>query len=82
MNQVTKRAILSFLGSKCYDMKKEVLEELNEQYIRLRKCGIVSCVSLETPVGFYDIRNPAIICKILDLLIFESQKQLESEVDK
>lgn len=63
-------------------MEKGILKELNEQYKLLQKCGLVSCVSLETPVGFYDIQNPSIIYKILDLLVLESGKQLGSEVDK
>lgn len=63
-------------------MDRNALEILNGQYKQLRNNGLVTCVSLVTPVGFYDIKNKAVISKILDLLILESQKQIESEVDK
>lgn len=63
-------------------MSNTTLKALNEQYQQLRNNGLVSCISLETPVGFYDIQNKAVIGKVLDLLIHESQKQMESEVNK
>jgi hypothetical protein len=63
-------------------MIKQSIEELNGQYKQLRNNGLVSCISLATPIGFYDIKNKAVISKVLDLLIHESQKQIESEVNK
>lgn len=60
----------------------EQIKELNTQYKILRKGGIVTEVSLKTDVADFPVRNPSIIAKILDLLISESQKQIESEVEK
>ena len=39
-------------------------------------------VKLLTNIGDYSIKNPNVISKVLDLLIRESQKQIESEVNK
>lgn len=58
----------------------EQMKELNTQYKVLRKNGIVYEVSLRTPVGDYSVLNQNIIPKILDLLIHESQKQIEREI--
>lgn len=60
----------------------EQIKELNTQYKILRKGGIVTEVSLKTNVADFPVRNPSIIAKVLDLLISESQKQIESEVEK
>lgn len=60
----------------------EQIKELNTQYKILRKGGIVTEVSLKTNVADFPVRNPSIIAKVLDLLISESQKQIESEVKK
>lgn len=60
----------------------EQIKELNTQYKILRKGGIVTEVSLKTDVADFPVRNPSIIAKVLDLLISESQKQIESEVEK
>lgn len=60
----------------------EQIKELNTQYKILRKGGIVTEVSLKTNVADFPVRNPNIITKVLDLLISESQKQIESEVKK
>ena len=38
-------------------------------------------MKLLTNIGDYRIENPNIISKVLDLLIRESQKQIESEVN-
>lgn len=60
----------------------EQIKELNTQYKILRKGGIVTEVSLKTNVADFLVRNPSIVSKVLDLLISESQKQIESEVKK
>lgn len=60
----------------------EQIKELNTQYKILRKGGIVTEVSLKTNVADFPVRNSSIISKVLDLLISESQKQIESEVKK
>lgn len=60
----------------------EQIKELNTQYKILRKSGIVTEVSLKTNVADFLVRNLSIIAKVLDLLINESQKQIESEVEK
>ena len=60
----------------------EQIKELNTQYKILRKGGIVTEVSLKTNVADFPVRNPSIVGKVLDLLISESQKQIESEVKK
>lgn len=59
----------------------EQIKELNTQYKILRKGGIVTEVSLKTNVADFPVRNPSIIAKVLDLLINESQKQIEREVE-
>jgi hypothetical protein len=60
----------------------EKIKELNLQYKLLRKNGMVVNIELQTNVGVYSVRNRTVISKILDLLILESQAQIESEVDK
>jgi hypothetical protein len=59
----------------------EKLKELNLQYKLLRKNGMVANVELQTNIGSYAIKNQIMIGKILDLLIHESQSQIESEVN-
>lgn len=60
----------------------EKIKELNLQYKLLRKNGMVVNIELQTNVGVYSVRNQTVISKILDLLIRESQAQIESEVNK
>lgn len=62
--------------------KLDKIKELNAQYKLLRKNGMVIKVDLLTDIGIYTIKNANIVSKVLDLLIRESQKQIESEVDK
>lgn len=62
--------------------KLEKIKELNAQYKLLRKNGMVIKVDLLTDIGIYTIKNANIVSKVLDLLIRESQKQIESEVNK
>ena len=65
----------------CMD-KLDKIKELNTQYKLLRNNGMVVEVKLLTNIGDYSIKNPNVISKVLDLLIRESQKQIESEVNK
>lgn len=58
------------------------IKELNTQYKLLRNNGMVIKVDLLTDIGIYTIKNANIVSKVLDLLIRESQKQIESEVNK
>ena len=58
------------------------IKELNTQYKLLRNNGMVVELKLLTNIGIYSIKNPNVISKVLDLLIRESQKQIESEVNK
>lgn len=60
----------------------EKMKELNTQYKMLRKNGMVANIELQTNIGRYSVRNQNVICKVLDLLIRESQKQIESEVER
>lgn len=62
--------------------KLDKIKELNTQYKLLRKNGMVIKVDLLTDIGIYTIKNTNVISKVLDLLIRESQKQMESEVNK
>lgn len=62
--------------------KLDKIKELNAQYKLLRKNGMVIKVDLLTDIGIYTIKNANIVIKVLDLLILESQKQIESEVNK
>ena len=68
-------------NSFCMD-KLDRIKELNTQYKLLRNNGMVVEVKLLTNIGIYSIKNPNVISKVLDLLIRESQKQIESEVNK
>lgn len=58
------------------------IKELNTQYKLLRNNGMVIKVDLLTDIGIYTIKNANVVSKVLDLLIRESQKQIESEVNK
>ena len=60
--------------------KIEHIKELNAQYRKLRKEELVYCVELKATNGIHSISNREVIVKIIDLLIRESQKQIESEV--
>lgn len=62
--------------------KLDKIKELNTQYKLLRKNGMVIKVELLTDIGIYTIKNANVVSKVLDLLIRESQKQIESEVNK
>lgn len=62
--------------------KLDKIKELNTQYKLLRKNGMVIKVDLLTDIGIYTIKNANVVGKVLDLLIRESQKQIESEVNK
>lgn len=62
--------------------KLDKIKELNTQYKLLRKNGMVIKVDLLTDICIYTIKNANVISKVLDLLIRESQKQIESEVNK
>ncbi len=62
--------------------KLDKIKELNTQYKLLRNSGMVLTIELQTNVGKYSIKNQDIICKVLDMLINESQKQIEREVNK
>ena len=62
--------------------KLDKIKELNAQYKLLRKNGMVIKVDLLTDIGIYTIKNANVVSKVLDLLIQESQKQIESEVNK
>ena len=57
------------------------IKELNTQYKLLRNNGMVVEVKLITNIGAYSIKNLNVISKVLDLLIRESQNQIESEVN-
>lgn len=61
--------------------KLDKIKELNTQYKLLRKNGMVIKVELLTDIGIYTIKNANVVSKVLDLLIRESQKQIESEVN-
>ncbi len=60
--------------------KIEHIKELNAQYRKLRKEELVYSVELKATDGIHAISNREVIVKIIDLLIRESQKQIESEV--
>lgn len=60
----------------------ETIKELNTQYKILRNNGLVGAIDIRANIGKYSVKNKTIINKILDLLILESQKQIEREVNK
>lgn len=62
--------------------KIEEIKTLNAQYRELRKEELVYRVELKATNGVHGIGNREIINKIVDLLIRESQKQIEREIDK
>jgi hypothetical protein len=55
---------------------------LNAQYRELRKGELVYRVELYATNGVHGIGNREVINKIVDLLICESQKQIEKEVNE
>ncbi|RHN91453.1 hypothetical protein DW657_11450 [Prevotella sp. AM23-5] len=73
---------LRIIANSVYMDKLDKIKELNTQYKLLRNNGMVVEVKLLTNIGDYSIKNPNVISKVLDLLILESQKQIESEVNK
>lgn len=60
----------------------KTMKELNTQYKILRNNGLVDAIDIRTNIGTYSVKNKNIINKILDLLILESQKQIEREVNE
>lgn len=60
----------------------ETMKELNTQYKILRNNGLVGAIDIRVNIGTYSVKNKTIINKILDLLILESQKQIEREVNE
>ena len=72
---------LHIIVNSVYMDELDKIKELNTQYKLLRNNGMVVKVDLVTNVGIYVVKNPNIISKVLDLLIRESQKQIESEVN-
>lgn len=73
---------LRIIANSVYMDKLDKIKELNTQYKLLRNNGMVVEVKFLTNIGDYSIKNPNVISKVLDLLIRESQKQIESEVNK
>ena len=73
---------LRIIVNSVYMDKLDKIKELNTQYKLLRNNGMVVEVKLLTNIGDYSIKNPNVISKVLDLLIRESQKQIESEVNE
>lgn len=61
--------------------KIESNRSLNAQYRELRKGELVYRVELYATNGVHGIDNREVINKIVDLLISESQKQIEKEVN-
>lgn len=55
------------------------IKELNAQYRELRRSELVYRVDIKATNGTHGIANKTIINKIIDLLIRESQKQIEKE---
>jgi hypothetical protein len=58
------------------------LKSLNEQYRQLRKDNLVHELRIIATTGVYKIKNNIAIQKVIDLLIRESQIQIEMEVNK
>lgn len=61
--------------------KIEQLKALNSQYRELRNKELIYRVELHTTNGVYVIGNREVINKIVELLISESQEQIEKEVN-
>lgn len=55
---------------------------LNEQYRWLRDSALVGQITLESPVGCFDIKSAAVIRKVLDLLIHETQMIINKELEE
>lgn len=58
------------------------LKSLNEQYRLLRKDNLVHELRIIATTGVYKVKNNIAIQKVIDLLIRESQTQIEMEVNK
>lgn len=66
------------------DMEIETLnylKSLNEQYRQLRKDNLVKELDIVAATGVYKVKNNNAIQKVIDLLIRETQKQIEMEVE-
>lgn len=61
-------------------MSIKQLKELNEQYRKLRNEEVVYRMELSATNGTYVVCNREVLNKIVDLLISESQQQIEKEV--
>lgn len=61
--------------------KFKKLVEINEAYRKIRKDNLVYEIEIHCVGGIYKIKNQQINSKIIDMLIRESQKQIESEVN-
>lgn len=61
--------------------KLRKLIEINNAYRKIRKDNLVYEVEIHCVGGIYKIKNQQINSKIIDMLIRESQKQIESEVN-
>lgn len=71
------------MGSTCIKNKKmsiKQLKELNEQYRKLRNEEVVYRMELSATNGTHVVCNREVLNKIVDLLISESQQQIEKEV--
>ena len=71
------------MGSTCIKNKKmsiKQLKELNEQYRKLRNEEVVYRMVLSGTNGTHVVCNREVLNKIVDLLISESQQQIEKEV--
>ena len=71
------------MGSTCIKNKKmsiKQLKELNEQYRKLRNEEVVYRMELSATNGKHVVCNREVLNKIVDLLISESQQQIEKEV--
>lgn len=60
----------------------EQLKSLNAQYRKLRDDELVYRIELHATNGVHGISNHVVINKVIDLLIRESQVQIDKEVDK
>lgn len=61
--------------------KLRKLVEINDAYRKIRKDNLVYEIEIHCVGGIYKIKNQQINSKIIDMLIRESQKQIESEVN-
>lgn len=61
--------------------KLRKLIEINNEYRKIRKDNLVYEVEIHCIGGIYIIKNQQINSKIIDMLIKESQKLIESEAN-